>query len=245
MVNAAAGRARDEASRQKTSCGLCSGWMHAHELGVRARAPRPALRACEPRPRRRVARSPLFLVLAPFTRSRSPTPRSLSFRLPPIPLRSCLSRPCTPSSHACRRLSAMLTTPAAQHPTAHPPRTSKRRLSDAGHPSHDQHYDHDDGHDDQDGLPMRSKRTRPHALGAAAEIGAAGVASTSSSSSSSATMAQTGTGVPQRALSEKEKEQRRVARMIRNRSASRPPPLSLPHVSPLTPPPSLLHRLLR
>ncbi|GAA5847921.1 hypothetical protein JCM9279_003492 [Rhodotorula babjevae] len=99
-------------------------------------------------------------------------------------------------------------------PTAHPPRTAtaKRRLSDA--PGYAD-YDHgsDDEHDDDEGEPpARSKRSRPGqlngALGAEIGHGLAGAAHHGAPAQS------------HKALSPAEKEQRRVARMIRNRNAA-------------------------
>ncbi|GAA5823015.1 hypothetical protein JCM3770_005380 [Rhodotorula araucariae] len=97
----------------------------------------------------------------------------------------------------------------AQDPA--PARASKRRLSDAAclaeydYDDHDLDDDHD--HDPDDAAPTRSKRTRPHnapgaAIGSPDRKGPAG------------------SSAPPRALSDKEKEQRRVARMIRNRNAA-------------------------
>lgn len=95
-------------------------------------------------------------------------------------------------------------------PAAHLRTTHKRRLSDApAYHDYDHGYDHDqdDDGDDQGELPTRSKRSRPGQLNGA--LGAEIVHGAPPAQS-------------HKALSPAEKEQRRVARMIRNRSASSP-----------------------
>ena len=158
---------------------------------------------------------------------RPPAPRQ-SRPISPVP-------PLCPSITPAIALVAAMQSPSpagspAQPTTAHPPRTAttaKRRLSDA-HPHHYADYDHhgydDDDHDDEGELPARSKRSRPGqlngALGAEIGHGLAGAPSSSAPTQS------------HKALSPGEKEQRRVARMIRNRSASAfppRPPLAPPH----------------
>ncbi|BGP50058.1 hypothetical protein JCM10450v2_005966 [Rhodotorula kratochvilovae] len=99
--------------------------------------------------------------------------------------------------------------PAAAAPPPPPPRASKRRLSDAACLPEYDYDDLDDEHDDPHAAHTRSKRTRPHNAPGAA-IG----------SPDRKGLGLAGSSAPPKALSDKEKEQRRVARMIRNRNAA-------------------------
>ncbi|BGP41895.1 hypothetical protein JCM10449v2_005889 [Rhodotorula kratochvilovae] len=98
---------------------------------------------------------------------------------------------------------------AAPPPPPPPPRASKRRLSDAACLPEYGYDDLDDEHDDPHAAHTRSKRTRPHNAPGAA-IG----------SPDRKGLGLAGSSAPPKALSDKEKEQRRVARMIRNRNAA-------------------------